>query len=197
MMKTRNLFFTGLIVLGSFLAAPGQTEKGKFLLGGNSNLLFYTNKYHWDENDPSGRSWDISFAPQVGYFVTDGLAAGMEFPFRHIWGDDEKITSISCGPFLRYYFGKTQFKPYLTAGTEFGKSVSEYTYSNEEASKTTDRTFAYRLGGGLGIFITKNISVDLGLLYIHEKYRSKYEDNEPNKMNSKGLAVDIGFVLVL
>lgn len=194
----KNLLFTCLVILAGVLITQAQTEKGKFLLGGSTNLAFSSDKYQWDEEDQSEKSTDIDLMPQVGYFIANGLAIGLEFPFSHSWSDDEKSTSIGCGPFAKYYFGKSQFKPFLLTGTEFNKETSKYTYSSGEVSESTDRSFLWKAGGGIGIFITKNLSVDLSLLYVHEEYRWKSETDEPySKSTSKGLDVEVGFAVIL
>lgn len=195
-MKICKIVFTGIILLTACTVVRAQTEKGKFLLGGGSTLSFNTSNAKWEGDDESYKSSNIDFAPRFGYFIADNLAVGLELPVWHYWSDNDKSTSIYCGPFLKYYFGQNRFRPYLSGATEFGKDKSEYTYSDGDVSESTVRSFRYSVGGGLGLFISEHTAIDLGIVYIHEDSRDKYEDEPTMKGQQKGLDIEVGFVFL-
>ena len=63
---------------------------------------------------------DINLAPEAGAFVINNLAIGLEIPFGYSFQNDiqsnSKATStrIELASFVRYYFGQTKIKPFLS-----------------------------------------------------------------------------------
>jgi hypothetical protein len=179
------------------MTAQSQTEKGKFLLSGGSNLSFYTYKNNWEGSDYSDKSSSISLTPQGGYFITDGLAIGAEIPFYHYWNSNYKSTSFSFGPFLKYYLGKSKFKPYLLGAVDYGKDRSKADYETS-SYEYTSKIYLYKLEVGMGIFINKNLAIDFGFQYIYQDLKLKVNEQAAyNKGNSKDLDFTVGFTVIL
>lgn len=174
--------------------------KGNLIVGGGSSLTMSFMKAKIDfngESQDAGKSLSMNFAPIVGYLFTNNLAAGIELPLSlesYTGEDDDKetITSIAIAPFVRYYFGTSNVKPFLHGGIGIGSVKSK---SEGEGSVTaTAGLTVWQLGGGCAMFVNENISVDLGLSYGSAS-KNLDEDSFDYKQISSGLGADIGFVL--
>ena len=90
------------------------------MLGGQTKLEYSTFNGSWktDYNSgSSGKTRSLEIDPQIGRFIANNFALGIEVPYnrnKDIDGDDSYTTSsLMVMPFVRYYFGKTKVKPYL------------------------------------------------------------------------------------
>lgn len=125
----------------------------------------------------------------------------MPYSFSKAIEDDSwsSASTFSVLPFARYYFGKTNVKPYLHAeiGSGWAKEkveVSTVGYKDELSSKFT----AYEIGGGLGIFINQHVSFDLGLGYASVSSKWEVPDTNMNQKNTvSGIGASIGIVVCL
>lgn len=197
-----KLIFT-LCAFFCFLGVlSAQTEQGKLLLGGKSNFSFTSmnNKWKTDNDDGDlGSQTEFEFAPQVGYFVADGFAVGLELPISFVTEKDEdddkyKTNSIAIVPFARYYFGQTNVKPYLHGGIGFGSAKFEDVESSYENKM---KLFVYELAGGVAIFLNENVAIDLGLGYQSTTLRPDEDmDGDPRNIAS-GVGFNVGFTISL
>ncbi len=188
-MKITKIIFAAMVVLCAFISSRGQTEKGSFVVGGSSDLSFSFHKYSYDDGSEKDRNFGIY--PEAGYFIADGLAVGTGLSLSFYKSGDYKTNSRFIGPFVKYYFGQSQFRPFLTGGTEFGRDMSSW-----EDEEFVSKSFMYKLGGGVAIFLTERISLDLGLRYTHSDYKS--EDDEPSSDASEnGVDLSVGFSFFL
>jgi hypothetical protein len=183
-----------------------QTEKGKFLTGGQYVLNFAStaNSMIGQSNSyVSGRYRTLSLSPRAGYFIIDNVPAGLEFLYTYARSSDASTTSHSSTyfliPFIRRYFGKSAVKPYLQAGAgpgwKKGSSV-DFGYSSTNDSKL----FRYELSGGLAAFINEHISIDLGLSYkaTTENYHfSTSTGSLVSRTINKNLEALVGFAICL
>ena len=184
-----------------------QTEKGNFIIGGSSNFSFASekNKFKADnfDGDDGDSTLNISFAPTVGYFATDNLAIGLQTVIGYSEDNTEfgkiKTTSIAGAPFIRYYFSNSKIRPFLQGTVGIGSSKSKFDISNifspvdpiiqDVSNERTSRIFTYGFDGGVAIFINPQISVDLGIGYVHSSSKAK----ENNTNNSRFISNIIGF----
>ncbi len=201
---TRSIIIFLLLFSGNVLYS--QTEKGKFLTGGQYILNFAstTNSISDQTNsNVTGKYRTLSLSPRAGYFILDNVPAGLEFLYTYASSKDGSTTSHSSSyfliPFIRCYFGKSAVKPYLQAGAgpgwKKGSSV-DFGYSSTSESKL----FRYELGGGLGAFINEHISIDLGLSYkvTTESFQMHTTVGSPaSKTLNKNLEALVGFVICL
>lgn len=202
-MKNLKLISVVLVLLCFVNSLKAQTEKGNILLGAETkfDLGIMNTKWKTDGSDGDhGKSTNLDFYPQIGYFVADGLALGGEVLIMYSAEKDDdyeySTTSIAVAPFLRYYFGKTNVKPYLDGGAGFGKVKTKYDYSGN-SNEYSDGVFVYGVGGGLGIFLNEKVSIDMGIYYRSSSTKPK-EDNEENYREiTSGIGLGIGIVVVL
>jgi len=201
-----------LVLICSLLALSTKsqtTEKGRFLIGGESNLNFSSMTYEMEydgESEELGKTTTLSFSPHVGYFVIDNLAIGAYFPVGYSKEKDEDksettMETIGFSPFIKLYLGKGMAKPYLRGSLGFGKSkVRYYDPEYDESEKMSAKTTTYELGTGVGIFINKTISIDLGLNYTHTKLDPEDDDSfygmDINQI-TKGVNFSVGFIVLL
>ncbi len=144
-----------------------------------------------------GSNKEFEFAPQIGYFATDGLAIGAELSFTSSKQEDEdgdefKMNTIAFVPFARYYFGETNVKPYLHLGLGIGSAKEESDFNDQDYSLTV-----YEFGGGMAIFINESIAVDLGLGYASTTLKPDGDFSGDPKIVTSGLAFQAGFSFFL
>src|SRR5690606_6866030 len=89
-----------------------QTGQGKIMAGGSMGINFGNSFSEYDgTKGPKTKNFGFSATPKIGYFVIDGLAAGLSLDITSETskmdedGMDYKasFTSFSVGPFVRYY----------------------------------------------------------------------------------------------
>ncbi len=194
--KVLILFMTFAI----FTSVHAQTDAGKFLLGGstNLNLSASNSKVKYDGGSEDGPKYlNLSFTPAFGYFIINNLAVGMELNVsydREKFEDEiESYTSFSAAPFARYYIGAGKIKPFGQALIGFGLGKSKYEYEGISEDETFNFLF---FGGGLGaaFFLNDLVSMDVSLVYTSDK--SKYEDDD-NKYITSGISLNLGITIIL
>ena len=170
----------------------GQTSQGSLYVRGGSNMNMGFSKIKYDGVEAT--NLNFNFSPSVRYFVIDNLALGIGFPlsFNKIYredGNESSTNSIRITPSAVYFFGESNFKPFI--GAEFGyqKAYSKFTSGN--GLNTNDyENISFRLDAGVAYFITERIGLDMGLYYDYNK------QNELNYKQS-GMIIDVGFNIKL
>ena len=208
-MKKNLLITIVLLVTVSIGELSAQTEQGKFLIGASSSSLGFksqTVRYEYKEyegqEDYSGEYDSSLFAItlQGGYFISDHILIGAKFPYEQQKLEDSEykslIKEISIEPFVRIYSSPiNNLSPYITASMGFGKIDNEYSseyYYNEDYREDV---FSYDFGIGLGLFITKSISLDFILLYSSTRVSDhEYEDFQDT---TSGVSGNIGFSIFI
>jgi hypothetical protein len=204
-MRTLKIISIGFVLLCFMVSLHGQTEKGNVMLGGETKLTFTSLNSKWktdDDNGDDGKMTNLEFSPQIGFFVADGLALGVDIPIMYSSEkneDDDKFisTSLAFAPFIRYYFGTSNIKPYIHGEAGIGNMKMKYVPASGSSDDASAGVFLYELGGGLGIFLNDKVSLDIGVGYASLSLKPK-EDNDVNyKSISSGLGLGIGIVVVL
>lgn len=144
----KKVLMIGLCVLMGFSAAVAQTEKGSRLAGVQVGTIVIPTS--------GGSGTIVGLQPAYGWFVANNLVVGAGVPFLHIGSSGTSINQIGLTPFIRYYFGPSQVKPYL------GASVGVINTSTRALSSTDA---VYSATGGLAFFINRSVSFDFALTY--------------------------------
>lgn len=145
-----SLLFLITLELSNVMA---QTERGHRLIGVNvGNITIPTS---------GGSGTIISLQPTYGWFVNNGLVVGVGIPFFNVSSNGSRATQIGLTPFVRYYIGPTQIKPFV--GASIGIVNTSASYAGSNADSSTDAL--YSLTGGVAFFINQSVSFDLGLTY--------------------------------
>ena len=205
MKRTILYCFLVAVLIGTARTTNAQTEKGKILLGGQSSLEFTSFSSKWKTDNNSGDNGKIRYLdiiPQVGYFIANNLAVGLEIPYsfsKEIDEDNSYTTySFSVVPFARYYFGKAKLKPYLHGGIGPGWGKNKSVIFKSPDIEVSTNLLAYELGGGLGIFINEHVSLDLGLGYASASSKWVDPNTNTNWQNTvSGIGANIGIVVCL
>lgn len=149
----RKFLFSALMCV-FILQLSAQTEQGKILLGASSNSgLSFQSQDGIEDNL-------VSFSLNVGggYFVIDNLAAGLNLGFSTSSQGDFSGTSLSIGPFARYYFDNVFF------GANFS-----FTNSNSDNGTNDFSANGSQLGLELGYaaFLNNSVAIEPAITYFN------------------------------
>lgn len=162
----KNKIFTSLVIsLFLFPGIKAQTEKGKFLLGGNTSLSISNVEGKMEGSEPQ-KNTIVKLMPGISYFVADNFSVGIagmyDYQSVNIGADVSLLTDF------RYYLSKSRVKPYLkiNAGYRNGnKQIASWQYEYDAS------VHGLVAGGGLGtaFFLSDNISLDVTGQYFFSK----------------------------
>lgn len=185
--------------------AVAQTEKGKFLVGGESSLNFIASTTKWKTDygkGDNGKSRSVEATAQLGYFIFKNFVAGLEIPIsydKHISDNSYNIySSVTFMPFLKCYFGNSNVKPFLQGGIGPGWGKEKYNEPSGPEVKVPIKITAYEIDGGVGIFLNEHFSIDMGIGYASVK--SKWLEKSSNmdwQSTTGGIGVSIGLIFCL
>jgi len=200
-----RLIFTICAFIYCVGLTSAQTEKGNLFFGGKSSMNISSTEIEQksDYGNTSEKIKSLEFSPQIGYFIAEGFVIGSELSINTSKYEHDayviKNTGLAIVPFARYYFGKTNLKPYLQAGLGYGSYKSKFDYDHfpeEYNGEDKKNQSLYKLEGGLGIFLNKSVALDLGLGYSSVTTKPKHGD-DIEKTTVKGFALNVGFVICL
>lgn len=191
-----SLFFV------STLAAFSQTEQGKVVISGNTNVQFLFSHADPDLDDVVDnwkKTENVSLQAGVGYFIIDNLAIKLSGTYEYVYSKKkifldpvyaESIqTSLTILPSVTYFFPVTgKLRPSLDGGIGY-VDIEE---KNNGASGNEYQKHHYgglSLNGGAGIsyFFNRSFSADLGLRYTHHKLNDKAGKNLSQVQNNFGV----------
>lgn len=187
---------TLLVVAIMFVVAfaHAQTEQGSMLVGGDVSLDFATNKADVGGTSVDiGKTTEIEFSPQFGYFIKDGLAIGAEVlyqstKFEADGGGESTSSLVGIGPFVKYYlesgiFGQANFG-FGSAKNDFGSGETKYSAST------------WRLGVGYAAFLNDNVAIEPMLSYGSDRLKEKDSDPEVIQIDNS-FRISVGFTIFL
>ena len=152
---------TLLVLLLMSLSVVAQTEKGRFLPGGN---------FSFSSSNANGYKEKIVNANvSFGYFVQNNLAMGIALGGSSDKltgsGFEDKTSSFLINPFFRYYFTQVEkAKMFAEFDLGVGNTTGDNTY-------TDDFTF-WRFAAGPEFFLTKNVGLEFALFFGSLKYNT-------------------------
>jgi len=203
-MMERKLLFAGIMMIFLIeVPSMSQTEKGKFVLGGDTKLSFASAKVSQGTQyyeTGSSKVQSFEFTPQFGFFPVKDLALGLGIRYSYdkttISYNEYKSTSFYLLPYIQLYFGNSNVKPFLFASAGIGTGTNVETGYNSGWDNTKKSLFLYEAGGGFAIFANDMVSVELGIAY--SAGTSKYDNyGEARKDKASGIGANIGIVLIL
>jgi len=204
-MKNLKSFLGGFILMLFVFSANGQTTRGTILIGGESSFDLNSMNSKWKSDDGSGslsNSVSLGISPKIGFFIIDNLAVGVKLPINFYFQKDKNSdkyssTSLGISPFLRYYFGTSNIKPYLNGSVGFSSMTMRDNPASGPSDKSTTGMFSFDLGGGIGIFLNDKVSVDIGVGYNYTSYKDK-ENNDNNYRDIySGIGLGVGISILL
>lgn len=201
-MKTKNFALGCLLLLASipsFAQIPGL-QKGSFLVGGTMDLSFvnYKNEATFGSFDYSnkGSGTSITFSPQVGYFVAEGLTLGGLINLTNSTTSDEDedgkytVSNFSVGPFFRYY---TKSKIFFHGEYTFGSEKTKVTGQYEDGKQ---RLSGWKLGTGYAAFLNDHIALEPHVMYTSNTTKET-DDQYTSKVVFGRITVGLAFTLFL
>ncbi len=171
------------------LTANAQTEKGKWVISGQTNLSFAYNSSAEYMKSYKTKSGTFTLQPAVGYFVATNLAVGLSAAYTYSKADFSEATStLALMPQAEYYFpleGKA--RPFVTIGGGYAR------HSEGDSAIFKYDGFAAGGGAGVALFLKNNISLDLGAHYTYTQLENIQKRGYYVKNN--GLGFLAGFSL--
>ena len=159
-----------ILLLTIALQSTAQTEKGNIMTGGQLSLQ--TNK----------NSSSFVLNPNFGYFVGNNLALGGNLSLDFAKQGTVSASEFGIGPFMRYYIGKSQTKPFLVFTADYlTQSVKTST------AKISTSGYGFLLGMGFAAFLNRNVAVEGIAGYNYADYT--------NAEGSGGFSLSLGFQL--
>tara|TARA_R110002126_G_scaffold277373_2_gene423199 strand:- start:4088 stop:4714 length:627 start_codon:yes stop_codon:yes gene_type:complete len=193
------------------ITAYGQTEKGKFYVGANSNLNFSKSKtdiISTSGNNSQGISDTNKFSQlninsEIGYFLLNNLTTGLSISYTSTNPEDsDKIIAYTVAPFAKYYFLKGRFKPFIRTSYGRGKIKDNFVTTIVDngltgfVNKIDTDIKALNIGGGLAFFINTNFSLELILNYRQIKFISEFS-NTRRAQTDTVFGTNLGFSFFL
>ncbi|SEQ89346.1 outer membrane beta-barrel protein [Pedobacter rhizosphaerae] len=184
----KKLLLSLVAVAGLVYSANAQTEKGKFMLGGN--VGFNSTKV---DGAPKA---DINFSviPSVGYFVGNNFAVGtgVGYTYEKSVSGRTQEGAFEVAPFGRYYVNLTdQFKFFgqLSVPLAFGTQKAVDANGDTGAKLGTTTSIGVNVAPGFAFFPTKRIGIEVSVNGLgYENYQVKNEATGAKvKSNSFGL----------
>ncbi|MGB8194436.1 MAG: outer membrane beta-barrel protein [Chitinophagaceae bacterium] len=150
-----------------------QTDQGNWLVGGNFNL------------NTANNSTSIGLNPTAGYFIINNLAIGGTIALQYEKFGENKSTTFGIGPLARYYFGKTNIKPFLNGELTFISEKFKFPLGTN-----TENGLNYFLGLGIAAFLNENVALEGIAGYNHTKINDAGDGDG-------GFAFRVGFQVYL
>jgi hypothetical protein len=179
----KKVLFAAFLLVSSH-SMFAQVNQGQWLVGGSAGF----NSSKWGDSD-AGKETNIWVAPNIGYFLMDKLAAGVEVAFSSDKNkaDDDAVTSFSAAPFVRYYFldAGEKVNVFADAHYGFGSIGADDKVSFNE----------FQIKAGPAIFLTPNTALEFALYYKSQGGDRWKIGTEDERNNNFGLS--IGFQIHL
>lgn len=154
----RYIYILLLVMLVSVAAA--QTEKGRYIVGGNVDI---SGSIQGDV-----KRFNMTLAPSFGIFVVKGFAIGGRYSFgvssisQYDEKEKERISTVTfstaIGPLVKGYFGPKRLKGFATANVQ-------YLTSTTLRKSRINGTQGLSTMGSVGIahFFNNNVVLESGL----------------------------------
>ncbi|MCU4176427.1 outer membrane beta-barrel protein [Carboxylicivirga sp. N1Y90] len=170
----------GNILLGGFVNFNKVKNTTKSTVGYNDGFSSYKHYTELTSND-----YNFNLTPNLGYFISDGLAIGASLPLGYTFskvsdGTESKSFSYGISPFVKYYFDFGMF----VEGQVAWHNVNEESESDflEKDFDVTSKSLG--LAVGYAIFINSKVSIEPKLIYRWSKDEFNYEAYNDSHLNS-------------
>ena len=193
-----------LMALFAWANLPAQTEKGRFIIGAGGSVDVSNTKGGLSSVPSKTSNTTIIIKPEVGYFLLDDFSVGISISLEGYTGDAHGAHADLLSEF-KYFFKGTHFRPFVKANV--GYKYKDFWGLFGQSIPVSD-VQGLAFGGGVGgaFFVRKNISVDLGLNYLHSTLKrvsmpydqsGPMKEENPLKANMDEIKVFVGFSVYL
>jgi len=192
----KKLLLSLIAVSALAFTTQAQTEKGKFMLGGN--VEFNSTK----ENGASKSDTKFNIVPSVGYFISDNFAIGTGVGFGFAKNQEgttalpnaaTKTQEFVVAPFARYYKGINEsfkFFGQLSVPMAFGNN--KVTADGDNYAKVSKyNNVGVALSPGFAFFPSKKFGIEFsvqGISYNNDSVK----DNNGTKIGGSDKSFNIG-----
>lgn len=172
-----------MVAVATILIQAGfaQVNKGQWLVGGNAG--FSSSK--WGEL----KTTSVEFSPNAGYFFIDNFAGGLRFNVMSAKSEmgslEEKASSTTIAPFVRYYFLPAAQKVNVFADASYGFGSMK----GDEGPSTSVSGFSFMAGPA--IFLSPNTALEITLGYNSTKIEDA-DDRENTFQFGVGFQIHLG-----
>ena len=151
-------------------------KKGNWLVGGSIGSTGYSFE---------DKSFNLNVMPSAGYFISDGVAVGLEIGGGVQTAKGSKSDwNYKVMPFARYYFPEGASE----TGRFFGQGNIGVSGAQDGSS---DTSFAFGINGGYSHFVSRNVALEAKLGYNYSK------SNRSDASSQNGIGVTVGFQIFL
>jgi len=172
-----------------------QIIKNNWLVGGTGIFLSSKNTYTSPTYSSSSDRLDIKISPNIGYFITDKFASGLRVSFSKYkeevngsGGLNTNINRFEFGPFVRYYFLKTDNQYNILTDLS-------YQYGLYRFKPTKGNINTMSLAAGPVIYFNSVVGLEFLMGYYNRKEVIKQNGDNINKQS--GFQVNIGLQIHL
>lgn len=203
----KNVRILVFLIFCSFSVAQAQTEKGRWTVGAQVGTLTFQRKSNF-------KSFAASLRPSAGYFVTNGLVLGMGIPltinnqktdYDNYHYNHFSTKAIGLAPFVRYFLGRSQWKPYV--GLSYSYQKISGTIKNDDTiglyeGTIKGHTTALVPSLGIACFVNRSLALTLEADYTinqqkqHTDYTTLFASSNSD-IDTRSLSLAIGFQLFL
>lgn len=185
-----------------------QTQKGRFLLSGSTNVKFLFSNLdpnYDDVVDNSVKTQEYGVNAGFGYFIVDNLAVNINGAYDYTYSKKqlylgpvyEEIveTTIAVVPSVIYFFPvEGNLKPHVELGAGY-VSLKERNNGSSTPNNVAYHYAGLSINGGAGVsyFFSKHISADLGFQYSRNKLTDKTNERRKQIQNNFGVMAGISF----
>lgn len=174
-MKKTILLIT--FCLAAIFTAHAQVNKGRILIGGSGTFSKGL------ANRPNYTSFGIS--PNIGFFLANQICVGFNAGYNNYSQTNFSSSSLSVGPFARFYLLSGNISPFAFAAGGYGLSRSD------NGNSTVTRS-AISVASGLGVAFFLNDYVALEPTFGWYWGKTEQQDAGSDLLLSLGLQVYIG-----
>ena len=160
----KRLVFHGMCL--ALIAAPvsghaqeSPTDAGVYSLSGS---IGYVESLDHDNFDR-----ELTFAPNVMYFVAHDLALGVSVLYRHLSSDSFDEDSYGVGPSTRWYLRSDGIKPFVSGAFRYGKIDSDF---NDGTNGSDTKYWEGDVQLGLDFFLARNVAIEPTIGYAYRDF---------------------------
>lgn len=176
----------------------GQLTKGHWLVGGSGSFYSYKNEIISNVSTTNGKYTQINISPNIGYFLADKFALGMNTTVTSIKGDDTVVGGNGSGNsssqryliglFGRYYLLDKEKQMNILVNANYQTGIIR----GQNDTKGTLKNFS--IAAGPVIYFNSSVGIEflLGYNSEFEKYTSQvFSEHKNGFLFSIGLQIHL------
>jgi len=169
--------FLAIMLLALAPSLHAQCEKGMFTVGGSVNIS--------ESIQNTTSTFNLSLSPSMGVFVIRNFVVGGTYSFSvgssHTVNATTEVKSTTTnittlvGPFLKYYIGKKNMKPFVSANGGYSVFTQLRSNSSPGSSLGITNYDGFQMGASAGIayFFNPHIALESALYVTTSGYKTQ------------------------